>query len=147
MEEHLNTLQLKTNARILNGELVKDGDRYECVVCKSSLGKFSVEKQFTTKNHLDNVNNIGKDEYITTNITKDISKDITEDITNEITKDMKKDIASFCLICNTIYEIRNTHYNSIQHEEKVIERKLKEEIWKFIATELSLNHKMGFNSL
>ena len=47
--------------RLLNGELVKDEDRYKCKAVKSNLSKFIVETHFTTKKHLDNVYGINED--------------------------------------------------------------------------------------
>ena len=71
------TLKHKVNVRLIDGEKIKGGDRFECITRKITLSQCSVETHFRTKMHLDNV-------------TKDVTKfkDITKD--NDITKDETK---------------------------------------------------------
>ena len=88
--KHVETLQDKNNVKLNNGEILKNGNRFNCVTCKTSLGHYSVEQRFKTKMHLDNVE--GKD----TNIIEDSS--ISEDLRSSFT-----DKTDYCNICNGRY--------------------------------------------
>ena len=72
--KHVTTLKHRNNLRLVNGEIVKNGSKFDCVICKTSVSQYSVDQHLKTKMHLDNVN--GKD--LRSSLTdKDIDKDIT----------------------------------------------------------------------
>ena len=58
--KHVTTLKHKNNVKLNKGEVIKIGDRFECVTCRSTLSQYSVEQHFRTKMHLDNVAGITK---------------------------------------------------------------------------------------
>ena len=41
---------------LVNGELIKNGSKFDCVICESTLSQYSVDQHLKTKMHLDNVN-------------------------------------------------------------------------------------------
>ena len=118
----MKTLRHKNNVRLNNGEIIKNGDRFDCVTCKTTLSQYSVDKHFKTKTHLDNVGGISKDK-----ITKDSS--------------------SYCDICNSRYDIKKKHIASEQHNENNKEKKLVEEKWTDKVNELRLDHNMKHNQI
>ena len=69
--KHMDTLKHRNNVRLVNGEIIKKGSKFECVICKTTLSQYSVDQHLKTKMHLDNVN--GKD------------KDTTEDVKSSFT--------------------------------------------------------------
>ena len=83
--KHVTTLKHKNNVRLNKVEVIKKGDRFDCVTCKTSLSEYSLEQHFKTNTHLDYVN--GKSKEI---ITKDLQSSLT-------------DISGYCDICNTRY--------------------------------------------
>ena len=54
--KHVTTLKHRNNVRLVNGEITKNGSRFDCVICKSTLSQYSVDQHLKTKMHLDNVN-------------------------------------------------------------------------------------------
>ena len=84
--EHVTTVKHKNNAKLSDGEIIKNGDRFDCVTCKTTLSQYSVEQHFKTKTHLDNVEGL----------TKDLRSSFTDKIT--------KDSSGYCDICNTRYD-------------------------------------------
>ena len=85
--KHIETLKHRNNVRLVNGELIKNGCKFECVTCKSTLSQYGVDQQLKTKMHLDNVEGKDKDKDKDNNRTEDstISKDSRYiDITKKI---------------------------------------------------------------
>ena len=93
--KHVTTLKHKNNVRLNDGEIIKNGDKFDCITCKTSLSQYSVEQHFKTKMHLDNVVGITKD------------------------NDNDRDSSGYCGICNTRYGNKNEHNESDHHKEKV----------------------------
>ena len=54
--KHMDTLRHRNNVRLVNWEKIKNGSKFEFVICKTTLSKYSVDQQLKTKMHLDNVN-------------------------------------------------------------------------------------------
>ena len=52
--KHATTLKHRNNVRFVNGEIVKNGSKFDCVICKTSLSQYSVDQHLKTKMHLDN---------------------------------------------------------------------------------------------
>ena len=102
-DKHVTTLKHRNNVRLVTGEVVKKGIKFDCVICKTSRSQYSVDQYFKTKMHLDNVEGKDKDK------DKDIDKNITE---------------GYCNICNNIYNNKNEHYESEEHRENVEQKKL-----------------------
>ena len=44
--KHLTTLKHKNNVKLNNGEVIKNGYRFDCVTCRTTLGQYSVDKHF-----------------------------------------------------------------------------------------------------
>ena len=80
--KHVTTLKHRNNVRLVNGEMVKNGSNFDCVICKTSLSQYSVDQHLKTKMHLDNVE--GKDLRSSLN-DKDLDKDITKDLQSSFT--------------------------------------------------------------
>ena len=93
--KHVTTLKHRNNVRLVTGEIVKNGSKFDCVICKTSLSQYSVDQHLKTKMHLDNVTGKSKD-----NISKDQPSNFT-DITE-----------GYCNICNTRYNNKNEHNES-----------------------------------
>ena len=132
--KHVSTLKHRNNARLVNGEIVKNGSKFDCAICKKSLSQYSVDQHLKTKIYLDNVNprrgfTDGKD--------KDIDKDITKDNT----------VDGYCTICNNIYNNKNEHNESDEHKENVNQKKLVDGQWRDKANELGLDHNMKHNQI
>ena len=73
-KKHVTTLKHKNNLRLINGDIIKNGDNFDCVTCKNSISQYSVEQRFKTKTHLDNVGGI----------TKDLRSSFTDKITKTV---------------------------------------------------------------
>ena len=86
--KHVTTLKHRNIVRLVNGEIVKNGSKFDCVICKTSLSQYSVDQHLKTKMHLDNVEGNDKD------IDKDITKDLQSSFTDNITD-------GYCDVCNT----------------------------------------------
>ena len=53
--KHVTTLKHRNNVRLVTGEIVRNGSKFDCVICKTSLSQYSVDQHLKTKMHLDNV--------------------------------------------------------------------------------------------
>ena len=63
--KQIETLKHRKNVRLNNGEIIKNGSKFECVTCKSTLSQYSVDQHLKTKMHLDSVKGKDKDNKIT----------------------------------------------------------------------------------
>ena len=114
---HVITLKHRNNVRLVNGEIVNNGSKFDCAICKTSVSQYSVDQHLKTKIIMDNVNlrsgfTDGKD--LRSSLTdKDIDKDITKD---------KAD--GFCNICKNRYNNINEHNESDEHKENVNQKNL-----------------------
>ena len=104
---HVTTLKHKNNVRLNDGEIIKNGDKFDCITCKTSLSQYSVEQHFKTKMHLNNVAGITKD------------NDLRSSFANN-----DRDSSGYCGICNTRYGNKNEHNESDHHKEKVKQKSL-----------------------
>ena len=59
--KHVTTLKHRNNVRLVTGEKVRNGNKFDCVICKTSLSQYSVDQHLKTKMHLDNVEGKDKD--------------------------------------------------------------------------------------
>ena len=50
---HVTTLKHRNKVRLVNGEIIKNGSKFDCVKCKTSLSQYSVDQRLKTKMHLD----------------------------------------------------------------------------------------------
>ena len=55
-DNHVTTLKHRNNVRLVNGEIVKNGSKFDFAICKTSLSQYSVYQQLKTKMHMDNAN-------------------------------------------------------------------------------------------
>ena len=116
-DNHVKTLKHRNNVRLVNGEIVKNGGKFDCVTCKTTLSQYSVDQHLKTKMHLDNVE--GKD--LRSSLTdKDIDKDITKDLQSSFTDNITD---GFCDVCNTRYNNKKEHSGSDEHKENVKQKK------------------------
>ena len=135
----MTTLKQRNNVRLVNGEIIKNGRRFDCVTCKTSLSQYSVDQHLKTKMHLDNVQ--GKD----LRIRKTTSLSLTD---KDKDKDNNKNITEgYCNICNTRYNNKNEHNESEEHEENNNQKKLVDKKWRDKVNELGLDHNMKYNQL
>ena len=58
-KKHVTTLKHRNNVRLVNAEIIKNGSKFECVTCTTTLSQYSVDQHLKTKMHLDKVG--GKD--------------------------------------------------------------------------------------
>ena len=105
--KHVTTLKHRNNVRLFTGEIVRNGSKFDCVICKTSLSQYSVDQHLKTKMHLDNVEGKDKD--------KDIDKIIS---------------GGYCSICNTRYNNKNEHNESDEHKENLKQKKLVNKKWR-----------------
>ena len=54
-DNHVKTLKHRNNLRLVNGEIVEKGSKFDCVTCNTTLSQYSVDQHLKTKMHLDNV--------------------------------------------------------------------------------------------
>ena len=54
--KHVTTLKHRNNVRLVNEEIVKNGNKFDCVILKTTLSQNSADQHLKTKMHLDNVN-------------------------------------------------------------------------------------------
>ena len=132
--KHLTTLKHRNNVRLVNGEIVKNGSKFDCVICKTSLSQYNVDQHLKTKMYLDNVE--GKDKDIDKDITKDLQSSFTDNITD-----------GFCDICNTRYNNKKEHSGSDEHKKNVKQKKLVDKKWRDKVCELGLDHIMKHNQI
>ena len=130
--KHIDTLKYRKNVRLVNVEKIKNGSKFECVTCESTLSQYSVDQHLKIKMHLDNVE--GKD--------KDKDKDNCEtwSVTHNITE-------GYCNICNTRYNNKNEHNESDEQKENVNQTKLVDGKWRDEVNELGLDHNMKYNQI
>ena len=107
--KHETTLKHRNNVRLVNEEIVKNGSKFDCVTCKTTLSQYSVDQHLKTKMHLDNVNGKYKD------IDKDKGETWSE--THNITE-------GYCNICNTRDNNEKEHSGSDEHKENIKQRNL-----------------------
>ena len=100
--KHVTTLKHRNNVGLVTGEIVRNGSKFDGVICKTSLSQYSVDQHLKTKMHLDNVEGKDKDK------DKNIDKNITE---------------GYCNICNNRYNNKNEHNESKEHRENVEQKK------------------------
>ena len=124
--KHVTTLKHRNNGRLVTGEIVKNGSKFDCVICKTSLSQYSVDQHLKTKMHLDSVE--GKDKIK----DKDMDKNITE---------------GYCNICNTRHNNKNEHNESEEHKENNNQKKLVDKKWRDKVNELGLDHNMKQNQI
>ena len=139
--KHMDTLKYRNNVRLVNGEIIKNGSKFECVICKTTLSQYSVDQHLKTKMHLDKVNprsgfTDGKD--------TDITEDPRSGYTNSI---ISKDNSGYCNICSTRYNNKNEHNESDEHKENVNQKKFVDGKWRDKKNELGLDHNMKYNQI
>ena len=78
--KHVTTLKHRNNVRLVTGEIVKNGSKFDCVTCKTCLSQYSVDQHIKTKMHMDNVE--GKDlrNCKTTSLSSLTDKDNDKDL-------------------------------------------------------------------
>ena len=135
--KHVTTLKHRNNVRLVTGEIVKNGSKFDCVISKTSLSQYSVDQHLKTKMHLDNVT--GKNPRSGFTDKDNISKDQPSSFT-DITE-------GYCNICNTRYNIKNEHNESEEHKENVKQKKLVDKKWREKVSELGLDHNMKHNQI
>ena len=128
--KHVTTLKHRNNVRLVNGEIIQNGSKFDCVICKTSLSQYSVDQHLKTKMHLDNVTGKSKD-----NISKDQPSSFTD--TTE----------GYCNICNTRYNNKNEHNESDEHKANIKQKELVDKKWRDKVTELGLDHNMKHNQI
>ena len=133
-DNHVKTLKHRNNVRLVNGEIVKKGSKFDCVTCKTTLSQYSVDQHLKTKMHLDNVE--GKD--LRSSLT---DKNIDKDITNDNMAD------GYCDGCNTRYNNKKEHSGSDEHKQNVKQKKLVDKKWIDKVSELGLDHNMKHNQI
>ena len=95
--KHIETLKHRNNVRLVNGEIIKNGSKFECVTCKSTLSQYIENQHLKTKMHLDNVNP-------RSSFTDGKDKDINEDLQSSFTDStISKDNSGYCITCNNRY--------------------------------------------
>ena len=113
--KHVEIFKHTNDVKINNGEIIKNGLKFDCVTCETSLRQYSVDQHFKTKTQLDNVNGMDKDNIIfkVNNITEysTISRDLRSSFTDNATS------RDYCDICNTRNGIKKKHIESEQHKE------------------------------
>ena len=124
--KHVATLEHRNNVRLVTGEIVRNGSKFDCVICKTSLSQYSVDQHLKTKMHLDNVEGKDKDK------DKDIDKNINE---------------GYCNIWNNKYNNKNEHNESEEHKENVKQKKLVDGKWRGKVNELGLDHNKKHNQI
>ena len=143
--KHVTTLKHRNNVRLVNGKIIKNGSKFDCVIGKTTLSQYSVDQHLKTKMHLDNVNprsgfTDGKDKDIDKGIDTDITKGLQTSFTDKITE-------GYCNICNTRYNNKNEHSGSDEHKENVKQKKLVDKKWRDKVNELGLDHNVKHNQI
>ena len=125
----MTTLKHRNKVRLVNGEIIKNGSRFDCVTCKTSLSQYSVDQHLKTKMHLDNVE--GKDlRSSLTDKDKDSQSGYTNLQSSFTDKDITKDASNYCNICNTRYNNKNEHNESEEHKENNNQKKFVDNKWR-----------------
>ena len=143
--KHVETLKHKNNAKLNKVEIIKNGNKVDCVICKTTLSQYSVDQHFKIKRHLDIHEGNDKDNIISedNNITEDstISKDLRSSFTDNATNSGYRDI------CNTRYDNKKKHNDSDKHKENEKQRKLTDGKWRDKVIELRVDHNMKHNQI
>ena len=136
-DNHVTTLINRHNVRLVNGEKVRNGSKFDFAICKTSLSQNSVDQHLKTKMHMDNVN-------LRSGFTdgKDLRSSLTD---KDINKDNMAD--GYCNICNERYNNKNEHNESDEHKENVNQKKLVDRKWRDEVNELGLDHNMKHNQI
>ena len=137
---HVTTLKHRNNVRLVNGEIIKNGSRFDCVTCKTSLSQYSVDQHLKTNMHLDNVE--GKDLRICKTTSLSILTDKDKDKDNN-----KNKTEGYCNICYTRYNNKNDYNESEEHKKNNNQKKLVDKKWRDKVNELGLDHNMKYNQL
>ena len=139
--KHVTRLKHRNNVGLVNGEIVKNGSKFDCVICKTSLSQYSVDQHLKTKMPLNNVE--GKD--LRSSLTdKDIDKDITKDLQSSFTENITE---GYCEVCNTRYDNKKEHSGSDEHNENVKQKKPIEKKWRDKVSGSGLDHNMKHNQI
>ena len=113
--KHATTLKHRNNVRLVNEEIVKNGSKFDCVICKTTLSQYSVDQHLKTKMHLDNVN---PRSGFTDGKYKDIDKD-----NGEICSETHNITEGYYNICNTRYNNKKEHSDQM-NIKKMLNRKI-----------------------
>ena len=133
--KHVTSLKHRNNVRLVNEEIVKNGSKFDCVICKTTLSQYSVDQHLKTKLHLDNVNpRSGFTDGKYEDIDKVNGETSVESLhgwseTHNITE-------GYCNICNTRYNNKKEHSGSDEHKENVKQKKLDDKKWRDKVSEL-----------
>ena len=130
--KHMDTLKHRINVRLVNGEIIKIGSMFECVICKTTLSQYSVDQHLKTKMHLDNVKR------------KDLRSSFTDNI---IAREDNGETEGYCNSCKTRYNNKNEHNESDEHKENAKQKKLVDKTWRDKVNELGLDHNMNYNQI
>ena len=133
----MTALKHRNNVRLVKGEIIKNGSKFDCVIRKTSLSQYSVDQHLKTKMHLDNV--MGKD--------KDEDKEKGDDITKEDPQRGYTDNSRYCNIFNTTYNNKRKHNETDEHKENNNQKKLVDRKWREKVNESGLDHNMGHKQL
>ena len=125
--KHVTTLKHRNIVRFVNAEIVKNGSKFDCAICRTSLSQYSVDQHLKTKMHLDIV-----------------AVKSTNQQSGLIDKD-KPD--GYCNVCNTRFNNKKEHSGSDEHKENVKQKKHVEKKWEEKVLELGLDHSMRHNQL
>ena len=112
--KHVTILKHRNNVRLVNGEIEKNGSKFDCVISKTTLSQYNVYQHLKRKMHLDNVN---PRSGFTDGKYKDIDKDI-----GETWSEAHNITEGYCNICFTRY---NNKKNTVDQMniKKMLNRK------------------------
>ena len=139
--KHRETLKHRNNVILVNGEIIKNASKFECVICKTTLSQYSVDQHLKTKMHLDNVTGKYKD------ITGDDNNNIAREDNGEIWSETHNKTEGYCNICNTRYNNKHEHNESDEHKQNIKRKKLVDKTWRDKVNELGLDHNMKNNQI
>ena len=144
--KHEATLKHRNNVRLVNDEIVNNGSKFDCEICKTTLSQNSVDQHLNTKRHLDNVN---PRSGFTDGKYKDIDKDNGETSVKPLRgwSETHNLTEGYCNIYNTRYNSKNEHSGSDEHKENVKQKKLVDKKWRDKVSELGLDHNMKHNQI
>ena len=138
-KKHIETLKHRNNVRVVKGEIIKNGSKFECVTCKSTLSQYSVDQHLKTNLYLDNVKGKNKD------ITGDDNNNIAREDNGETWSETHNKTVGYCNICNTRYNTKNEQNESDENKEIVKQKKFVVKNWCDKVIELGLDHNMKYN--
>ena len=99
--KHIETLKHRNNVRLNSGEIIKNGIKFECVTCKTTLSQYNVNQYLKTKMHPDNVKRKDKD--------RESSKDRDSSKDRESLSKTHTSNTGSCDIYKTKYNNKNKH--------------------------------------